>query len=66
MSRIGTCTLCKVSIFYYLFNLCWYSVQIHILSISLLLAKGGVDSRGVYILNRQNPVLSVMKVICHS
>ena len=66
MSRIGTCTLCKVSIFYYLFNFGWYSVQLHILSISWLLARGGVDGRGGYILNKQNPVLSsVMKVICH-
>ena len=64
--RIGTCTLCKVSIFYYLFNLGWYSVQLHILSISWLLSRGGVDGRGGYIFNRQNPVLSsMMKVICH-
>ena len=66
MSRISTRTLCKVSIFYYLFNLGWYSVQLHILSSSWLLARAGVDGHGRYILNRQNPLLlSVMKVICH-
>ena len=65
MSRIGTRTLCKVSIFL-IFNLGWYSVQLHTLSISWLLARGGVDGCGGYMINRQNPLLlSVMKVICH-
>ena len=49
----------------YLFHLGWYSVQLHIFSISWLLARGGVDSRWGHILNRQNPPLCAMKVICH-
>ena len=72
LSRIGTCRE-QVHVpyvkeaFFYLFNLGWYSVQLHILSISWLLARGGVDGRGGYILNRQKPslLLSAMKVICH-
>ena len=64
MSRIGTRTLCNIP--YLIFNLSWYSVQLHILSMSWLLARLGVDGHGGYILNRKNPLLlNVMKVICH-
>ena len=66
MSRTGTRTLCKLSIFYYLFNLGWYSVQLDIFPISWLLASSGVDGIWGHILNRQNLLLlSVMKTICH-